>query len=342
MIFYRACMDLLHPAVKCTRMSKLEYQYNPDTLSFDKVKVTFRQRLGRLFLRFLSSLFLGAGLFIVYWLFFDSPKEKALKRELEEVMTQYHLLSSEVEQLDNILQDMEQRDDNIYRVIFEAEPIPKTIRRAGSGGVNRFEHLKHLSNSELIIETSKRINELSKAIYVQSKSYDAVEVLARNKIDMLASIPAILPLSFNKENVRITSSFGFRIHPIYKINRPHTGMDFSGRIGMPIYATGNGLVESTAFEKGYGRKIVIDHGYGYKTVYAHLDKSLVKKGQQVKRGDIIGHMGNTGVSSGPHLHYEVRKNDKAIDPINFYFNDLTADDYDSFVEIANNTGQSMD
>ena len=281
-------------------------------------------------------------LFLVY-AFVDSPKEKMLKRQYEEMVTQYHLLSGKVEQMDNVLKDMESRDDNIYRVIFETDPIPSTIRRAGSGGVDQYELLKQLSDADLIIGTSRKSDELSKAMYVQSKSFDEVEKLVKNKIDMLASIPAILPISLKDKNTRIvSSSYGYRMHPIYKTKKFHAGMDFTGAIGTPIYATGNGTVIANQFDKGYGRHVIIDHGFNYKTVYAHMDKALVKKGQKVKRGDIIGYIGNTGLSTGPHLHYEVRKNDKPLDPVNFYYNDLTPDEYAAFVEAANNTGQSMD
>ena len=238
---------------------------------------------------------------------------------------------------------MEARDDNIYRVIFETDPIPSSIRRAGSGGVDQYEHLRQIDNADLLIGTAKKIDELSKAIYIQSKSFDKIEELAKNKIDMLASIPAILPVSLkNKSTHQVTSSFGYRMHPIYKTPKFHAGMDFTGTVGTPIYATGNGVVIESKFDKGYGRHVVIDHGFSYKTLYAHMDKILAKKGQKIKRGDVIGYLGNTGLSTGPHLHYEVRKNNKPIDPINFYFNDLTPDEFELLVETANNTGQSMD
>jgi murein DD-endopeptidase MepM/ murein hydrolase activator NlpD len=281
-------------------------------------------------------------LFVLFWNFFPSPKERALKRENEEILTQYNLLSSEVGRLYDILSDLEQRDDNIYRVIFETDPIAPTIRRAGTGGVSRYENLKHLSNADLIIETTRKIDMLSKAIYIQSKSYDEVEILARNKKEMLASIPAILPVGLHNPSMRLSSAYGMRPHPIYKEPRFHWGMDFSGPVGTPIYASGNGVVESCKVGKGFGRHIIIDHGFNYKTLYAHLDKISVVEGQKVKRGHMIGLLGNTGNVSGPHLHYEVRKNGKAVDPINYYFNDLSPAEYDAFVEIANNTGQSMD
>ncbi len=322
-------------------MRKAGYHFNSDTLSFDKIESTLRKKTWRLFKKFFSSFSLAIVMLYLVYAFIDSPKEKQLKRKYEEVLTQYSLLSNKVEYLDNVLKDMESRDDNIYRVIFETEPIPSTIRRAGSGGVDQYEHLKHLDNSDLIIGTAKKIDELSKAIFVQSKSFDAIENLAKNKIEMLASIPAILPVSL-KEAHQVSSSYGYRMHPIYKTMKFHAGMDFTGAIGTPIYATGNGLVVESQFDKGYGRHVIIDHGFSYKTMYAHLEKIVVKKGQTVKRGDVIGYLGNTGLSTGPHLHYEVRKNEKPVDPINFYFNDLSPDEFEKLVEIANNTGQSMD
>ncbi len=322
-------------------MRKAGYHFNSDTLSFDKIESTLRKKTWRLFKKFFSSFSLAIVMLYLVYAFIDSPKEKQLKRKYEEVLTQYSLLSNKVEYLDNVLKDMESRDDNIYRVIFETEPIPSTIRRAGSGGVDQYEHLKHLDNSDLIIGTAKKIDELSKAIFVQSKSFDAIENLAKNKIEMLASIPAILPVSL-KEAHQVSSSYGYRMHPIYKTMKFHAGMDFTGAIGTPIYATGNGLVVESQFDKGYGRHVIIDHGFSYKTMYAHMEKIVVKKGQTVKRVDVIGYLGNTGLSTGPHLHYEVRKNEKPVDPINFYFNDLSPDEFEKLVEIANNTGQSMD
>ena len=324
-------------------MRKAGYHFNSETLSFDKIENTLKKKTWRAVKKFISSFSLAVVMLLLIFAFVDSPKEKMLKRQYEEVVTQYHLLSNKVEQMDNVLKDMETRDDNIYRVIFETDPIPSTIRRAGSGGVDQYEHLKQLSDADLVIGTARKIDELSKAMYVQSKSFDEVETLVKNKIDMLASIPAILPISLKDKNTRIvSSSYGYRMHPIYKTRKFHAGMDFTGAIGTPIYATGNGTVITSQFDKGYGRHVIIDHGFNYKTVYAHMDKALVKKGQKVKRGDIIGYIGNTGLSTGPHLHYEVRKNDKPLDPVNFYYNDLTPDEYAAFVEAANNTGQSMD
>lgn len=323
-------------------MAKTGYRFNPETLSYDKIHITIRKRFWALLTKFFSSLSLALVIFFVVFAFIDSPKEKALKREKDEILAQYHILNDEVERLDEVLKDLESRDDNVYRVIFETEPIDAAIRRAGTGGVNKYETLKGMSNSELIISTSKKLDELSKAIYIQSKSYDEVENLVKNKIDMLASIPAIIPVSMKNPRIRFSSSFGYRMHPIYKTMKLHAGMDFSGAVGTPIYATGNGRIISAELHNGYGKCIEIDHGFNYKTLYAHLSMYNVRQGQNVKRGDVIGYMGNTGQSTGPHIHYEVRKNNMPVDPINYYFNDLTADEYDNLVQSANNTGQTMD
>ena len=293
-------------------------------------------------IKFIQTLSLSLIIFFVVFTFIDSPKEKALKREKEEILAQYHILNDQINQLDKVLKNLENRDDNIYRVIFESDPIDVSIRRAGSGGVNKYESLKGMDNAELIISTSKKLDELSKAIYIQSKSYDEIETLVKNKIEMLASIPAILPVSLKNKRTRFSSSYGYRIHPIYKTKKFHSGKDFSGAIGTPIYATGNGKVVEVKNQKGYGKSILIDHGFNYQTLYTHLNKYNVKVNQKIKRGDIIGFMGNSGMSTGPHLHYEIRKNGKPIDPINYYFNDLTADEYDQLVAEANNNGQAMD
>lgn len=323
-------------------MRKTGYRFNPETLSYDKIETTWRKKLWVLTQKLFSTLSLAVIIFFIFAAFVDSPKEKALKRENEEILAQYRLLSKEVEKLDGILKNLESRDDNIYRVIFETEPIDASIRRAGSGGVNKYEHLKDLKDADLIISTSKKLDELSKALYIQSKSYDEVETLAKDKLKMMASIPAIIPISLKDPRNHVSSAFGYRMHPFYKTVKLHAGMDFSGAMGTPIHVTGDGKVIAVEVQRGYGKCIIIDHGFSYKTLYGHLSKYNVKVGQKVKRGDIIAYMGNTGMSFGPHVHYEVRKNDRPVDPINYYFNDLTPDEYEELVAKANNTGQTMD
>lgn len=322
-------------------MGKFEYKFNKETLNYEKVKNSTRDIIKSFVINSLTSLTMGFGLVILFYYFFDSPKEKALKKENEQLLAQYTIIDKKLNNMVDVVESLEKRDNNIYRAVFEADPIPSSIRRAGTGGVNIYENLENLDNAAIVLSTSKKVNELSKAIYVQSKSYDDIEHMLKNKIDMLASIPAILPIAI-KDFSRISSAFGYRIHPIYKQKLPHLGMDFTGKMNTPVYATGNGKIIIVDKDRGYGKRVVIDHGYGYKTIYAHLNRFNVKVGKRVKRGEVIGYLGNTGISTGPHLHYEVQKNNRAVNPINYYFNDLTADAYDNLVEVAANTGQSMD
>lgn len=321
---------------------KIQYRYNPKTLIYEKIEVGFRSR----FFRFLSYVVTGMVFAAVVMLFaysyIDSPKEKQLKRENAQLQLEYDILNKKIEQFSVILEDIQNRDDNIYRVIFEAEPIPENIRKAGFGGVNRYKHLEGYKNSQLVTETTSRLDKIAKQLYIQSKSFDDVYNLAKQKEKMLASIPAIQPVS-NKDLTRMASGFGYRVDPVYKTNKFHSGMDFTAPTGTEIYATGNGkvvFIERAA--NGYGNHVIIDHGFGYQTLYAHLSSIDVKPGQQVKRGDIIGKVGNTGKSVGPHLHYEVVKNNEKINPVNFYFNDLTEDEYEKMILISSASNQALD
>jgi murein DD-endopeptidase MepM/ murein hydrolase activator NlpD len=290
----------------------------------------------------MGSGFLGLVMVIIFFQFFDSPKEKTLNREIENLTTQFEVVQNKLSQLELVLDDVQKRDDNIYRVIFEADPIPSSIRKAGYGGVNRYQELNGFKNSDLIIETSKKIDQITKQIYIQSKSFDDIIELAKNKADMLAALPAIQPVS-NTDLSRMASGYGYRIHPIYKTRKLHAGMDFSAKTGTPIYATGDGKISKVRkSRKGYGNHVVIEHGYGYKTLYAHMIKYIVKKGQKVKRGEVIGYVGSTGTSVAPHLHYEVHKNGRKIDPANFYYNDLTPEEYEKMLEICSQNNQSFD
>jgi murein DD-endopeptidase MepM/ murein hydrolase activator NlpD len=245
-------------------------------------------------------------------------------------------------QISNVLNDIQQRDDNIYRVIFEADPIPKSIREAGFGGVNRYAKLEGYSNSDLVIETATKLDKISKKLYVQSKSYDKIIEMAKNKQKYFSCIPAIAPISDNAL-IRFASGFGFRIHPIYKTRKMHTGIDLTAPTGTKIYATGDGKVVKAGLSKGgYGQRVIIDHDYGYKTVYAHLSKIIVRRGQKINRGELIGLVGSTGVSTAPHLHYEVRRYNKPVNPINYYFNDITPSEYDKMILVSSRKNQSFD
>ena len=324
-------------------MGKSKYRFNTESLSYDKVRPSFKKRL-LILLSYLSFLLLIAILLNVFYSsVFDTPREKILKRENSQLNKQFEILNQKIGHLENVLDDIEKRDDNIYRTIFNADPIPHSVRDAGFGGVNRYEYLEGYDNSDKIIETARRLDKLTKAVYVQSKSYDEVIDMAKNRELQLSSLPAIQPIS-NKDLTRTASGWGYRIHPIYKIRKFHHGMDFTAPTGTEVYATADGTVELVdRSRRGYGNKVVIDHGFGYKTIYAHLEGfNNLRKGQKVKRGDIIAYVGNTGLSTAPHLHYEVHLNGKKINPINYYFEDLTAAEYDRMIILSLRPGQSYD
>lgn len=323
-------------------MPKSKYQFNPESLTYKKVENNFQERIKK-FLTYFAALTVSAIILnLVFSFFFDTPKEKGLKRENNQLLLQYEIMNKKMMELSSVLEDMEQRDENIYRTIFGAEPIPKSIREAGFGGVNRYNKLEKLKDAEIVIETAKKLDKIKNQIYIQSKSYDEIVDLARNKEEMLKAIPAIMPIS-NKDLTRTASGWGYRIHPIYKIRKFHYGMDFTAPMRTEIYATGDGVIEETDRSKrGYGNKIIVNHGFGYKTLYAHLHSFNVRKGQKVKRGDVIGYVGSSGLSTAPHLHYEVHLNNKKVNPINYYFNDLSPEEYDRMIELSMRTGQSFD
>jgi len=323
-------------------MTKVKYYYDTKTLAYKKVERSKLQMLKRVLLFITSSTAIALGLVVLFFSIFDSPKEKELKREIDNLLVQYELLENQIVNSSHILDELQERDDNIYRVIFEAEPIDASIRRAGFGGINRYKKYEGFKHSHLVADLHKKIDQVSKAIYVQSKSFDTVLDLAQNKEEMLAHIPAIQPVA-NKNLKRMASGYGNRIHPVYKTKKMHWGMDFSAPKGTEVYATGDGTIEKVKRSKrGYGNQVRIDHGYGYKTFYAHLNKYIVRKGQTVKRGDLIGYVGSTGTSTAPHLHYEVIKNKRKVNPVNYYFNDLTAEEYDKMLELSTQENQSFD
>ena len=323
-------------------MAKVKYYYDTKTLSYKRIELSGLNKLKRLFYFLIVSAFTGLLMVIIFFQFFDSPKEKRLNREIDILTTQYEIVDDKLRQVELVLDDVQNRDDNIYRVIFEADPIPKSIRKAGYGGVNRYENLKGFNNSALIINTSEKVDQISKQLYIQSKSFDDIIELAKNKTDMLAALPAIQPVS-NKNLSRMASGYGYRIHPIYKTRKMHSGMDFSAKTGTPIYATGDGKISKVRrSRRGYGNHVIIDHGFGYKTLYAHMKKYAVKRGQKVKRGEVIGYVGSTGTSVAPHLHYEVHKDGRKINPVNFYFNDLNPEEYEKMLEISSQNNQSFD
>jgi murein DD-endopeptidase MepM/ murein hydrolase activator NlpD len=323
-------------------MPNTKYKFNPDSLSFDRVSLGVRALLFRFLAYFTGSVLVALIYWMIFAALFDSPKEKALKREVEQMTIQYDLIHREMASIESVLDGLQKTDDNLYRTIFEAEPIPSTLREGGTGGVNRYESLEGYTNSKLVIETAARLDRIRKKVYVQSKSFDDLIDLANRKGEMLRSIPAILPIS-NKDLTRTASGFGLRIHPIYKIIKFHYGMDFTAPEGTDVYASGNGTVVAVVTtQRGLGKHIIIDHGFGYTSIYAHLRDFNVRVGQKVQRGDIIGYVGSTGQSVANHLHYEIKLNGANVDPVNYYFEDLTAAEYERMIEIASKTGQSFD
>ena len=320
-------------------MSKVKFQFDKRTLTYRKVEVGAKQILLRVLGYVATSSVFAVIVVVIFTTFFDSPKEKQLRREITAMELQYKVLS---DRMDQVLAELQEKDDDIYRVIFEAEPIPSSVRKAGFGGVNRYQDLERLENSEIVVSTTKRLDMITKQLVVQSRSFDEVIALAKNKEAMLASIPAIQPVS-NKKLTRVASGFNYRIHPIYKVRHFHTGIDFTAPRGTEIYATGDGVIKEVNMKKGgYGNHVIIDHGYDYETLYAHMSRFKVRVGEKVKRGDVIGYVGSTGTSTAPHLHYEVIKNGEKINPMNFFFNDLTPEEYEKVLELSTQSNQSFD
>jgi len=326
-------------------MAKKKYKFNPDTLSYERIGISNKEKLGKILTYISSSLALAIIMVVIFLSYYETPRSRMLKRENQKLLTQYELMSHDIKQIEKILAELQQRDDNIYRVIFESDPIPASVRKAGFGGSKKYSYLKSLDNSELVIETARKLDIIAKEAYIQSKSYDEVMQMALNKEKMLASIPAIMPVA-NEDLKRTASGWGYRIHPIYKVRKFHYGMDFTAPTGTPVYATGDGKVVeikgSRRSRSGYGLVIMIDHGYGYETLYAHLNSFNVRLGQKMKRGDVIGYVGNTGGSTAPHLHYEVHKNGSAVNPQYYYFKDLTPQEYERMIAISSSIGQTLD
>lgn len=325
-------------------MSKVKYYFDAETLSYRPIKATNINRIINFLLFVLSSFSFGliCLLILLNSDILNTPSEVAQKRTIQNYELQFDILNKKLSQLESVVANVEERDNNLYRVYFEASPIPEEQRYAGFGGVNRYRDLEGYDNSELIINTTKRLDILTKQTVVQSRSLDEIERLAANKSELIAAIPTIQPIK-NKDLTRIASGFGYRIDPFTKKRRFHYGMDFTAKRGTPVYATGNGIVKrADNRSSGYGRHIRIDHGFGYVSLYAHLTKYNVRRGQKVKRGDIIGYVGNTGRSAGPHLHYEILKDKKKINPLNFYYGNLSPKEFEALLSQSKQENQSLD
>lgn len=325
-------------------MSKVKYYYDSDTLSYKKIERKKGRKL-KIFALSLLGMFLSGFLLLIIYLNLPSvqtPKELSLQRELNNMHLQFELLNKKMLQAQAVLSEVEERDNNLYRVYFETNPIPEEQRKAGFGGINRYKDLEGFESSKLITTTTRNLDILTKQIVVQSKSLDEIAKLAEEKEKLLVAIPAIQPVK-NKDLTRMASGFGYRTDPFTKAKKFHYGMDFTAPRGTPVYATGDGVVaraDNTA--TGYGNHIVIDHGYGYESLYGHLYKYNVRAGQKVQRGDVIGFVGSTGRSQAPHCHYEVFKDGDRINPINFYYGSLTSEEFAEILKISQQENQSLD
>lgn len=322
-------------------MRKVYYIYNPETRTYDRIYPTIRQRMVSYLRSLVFGIGIGAGSFLLLLFIFGSPSEKNLLTENSRLQAQYNILSRRLDEALHVMQRLQQRDDNLYRVIMQANPVTDALRTASYGKTNRYEEWMDMANSKLVVNTTQKMDLLARQVYIQSKSFDEVVELCKQHDEMLASIPAIQPVA-NKNLKQTASGYGTRIDPIYKTVKFHEGMDFSANVGTPVYVTGNGKVTQAGWDGLYGNSITIDHGFGYVTRYAHLSKIKVRRGQKVIRGEVIGEVGSTGKSTGPHLHYEVHVKGKVVNPVNYYFMDLSADDYDRMVEMAANHGNVYD
>lgn len=322
-------------------MSRKKFQFNPQTLNYEEVETSVRSVIGRTLLMVFVGILIGIGFFFLFFSIFPSPNDSLKEQQIKRLTAQYEVLNKQVDQMQILLIDLQQRDDNLYRVLLEADPIDNSLRFQIADKTNYYDDILKETNSSLAANLTRRVDQLEKAIYVQSKSYDEIVHLAQTNEERMKHIPSIQPV-LNKDLRRVASGFGYRIDPIYHTPRFHAGMDFTAPTGTDIFATGAGRISYAGWKQGYGNCVIINHGYGYETLYGHMSKILVRQGKEVARGDVIGLVGNTGKSTGPHCHYEVHYKNKVVDPRNYYFMDLSPEDYDKMVQMSDNFGLTMD
>jgi murein DD-endopeptidase MepM/ murein hydrolase activator NlpD len=316
-------------------MAKIKYYYDTETCKYEELKRTTSEILINVAGFVILSVVFAFLLVFVFRTYFPSTVEASLKEENQQLLLKYELLSKQMNEVSQVLASLEERDDKVYRLVFEAEPLADEIRKGGVGGTEKYRDLldEGLKREDLIISSFKKLDQLKRRMYVQSKSYDELVKMHAEKEKRLASMPAIRPVADNDVTMFI-SGYGMRMHPIYKVRKFHSGCDFSAPTGTPVYATGEGVVRMADYDGGYGKCIEIDHGFGFVTKYAHLSAYSVKVGQKVKRGQMIGKVGNTGTSVSSHLHYEVIKNGQKVNPIGYFFNDLSPEQYTKMLQIA--------
>ncbi|MDQ6472445.1 peptidoglycan DD-metalloendopeptidase family protein [Flavobacterium sp. LHD-80] len=325
-------------------MAKVKYYYDSENLAYTKIKTRKRIKIGYALLFLLASALFGFLVFVllINTPYFETPKDRLQAREIENLKLQYAILNKKMDEIDDVAEALEDRDNNIYRVYFNKSEIPDSIRKAGFRDPKRYKKLEGYNNSQLVMNATKRMDKLSKELAIQSKSLDDILKLASTKGNLLLAIPAIQPVQ-NENLKRVASGFGYRIDPFTKVRKMHNGMDFTANTGSPVYATGDGVVaRADNSASGFGNHVVIRHGFGYESLYAHLSKYNCRPGQKVKRGDVIGYVGSTGRSEGPHCHYEVHKDGKVVNPLNFYYGNISAVEYVAISQMANQENQSLD
>lgn len=323
-------------------MDNTNFKFNKKTLEYEKVEVSWRARLKKAGLHLGVSLSLALLIIVGSYPLVSRYSEKEKLQEIEKLQTEYDAMNRKVEEIALELNVLKMRDDSVYADIFGVPPVSKTLRIGGTGGIDEFENLRGYSNSELMLKSAQLVRTLENQVNIHKKGFERIHKLSNTRSSKLAHVPAIQPIH-NHNLIRTASGFGMRLHPVYNVMKMHSGIDFTAKIGTDINATGDGVVASVKVSRtGYGKHVIIDHGFGYKTLYAHLSAFKVSKGQKVKRGDIIGKVGNTGTSTGPHLHYEVIRNNKKIDPAHFFFNDLDYEQYQEMVKISTQINTSLD
>ena len=324
-----------------SKIRKRHYRINPETLQLERVEHGFRYWLRRSGYYILGGVCLGIIFFYIFLYFFPSPREASLMQYNNNLTAEMEVLGKQVDQMQIIMSDLSQRDDNLYRAILGAEPIPLSARMGATQQLSYYDSLARMTNTQLAADIHRKVDILEKELYVQARSYEEILELAKQQEVRMENIPAIQPVP-NKDLKRMASGYGWRVDPVYHIRRFHEGMDFSAPVGTDIFATGNGVVTYSGWRQGYGETVEIDHGFRYTTRYAHCSKRIARVGQKVRRGDVIALVGNTGKSTGPHLHYEVHYNGRPVDPRNYYFYDLSPEEYDLMVQLSSNMGNMMD
>jgi murein DD-endopeptidase MepM/ murein hydrolase activator NlpD len=323
-------------------MDKTNFKFNKKTLEYEKVVISWKARLKKAGLHLGVSLSLAIIIIIGSYPIVSKYSEKDKINEIEKLHVEYDFMNSKVEAIALELNVLKMRDDSVYADIFGVAPVSKNLRIGGTGGVDEFKDLRGFNNTELMLKSAQLIKTLENQVTIHKKGFDRINKLSQTRSSKLAHVPAIQPIH-NQNLIRTASGFGMRMHPVYNVLKMHSGIDFTAKIGTDINSTGDGIVETVKRSRtGYGKHVVINHGFGYKTLYAHLSEFKIKKGQKVKRGDIIGKVGNTGTSTGPHLHYEVIRNNRKIDPAHFFFNDLDFEQYQEMVKISTKINTSLD